>query len=255
MDQMLNDVLLYLEENNLDGFDYDWEFPVWSQNAKPTDFNGFATLLQKSHEKLHSLQADKYLLFVTVAAPYTIMDVGYDVAAVNRYADYVQIMNYDFHSYDKWRPFTGLNAPLKAEPYEVSVLGRMNSDYSTRHWLDMGFSLLNPESHSLYAVTTGPSSYGESTDYSLMCRLLKMAKVNYVWNEKAASPYLYFDDQWIGFEDRRSMVAKTVYAKQLNLGGVMIFALHADDYAGTCDEQGTRYPLIKAVKQELESAN
>uniref|UniRef100_A0A915CSX2 GH18 domain-containing protein n=1 Tax=Ditylenchus dipsaci TaxID=166011 RepID=A0A915CSX2_9BILA len=221
MDQMLNDVLLYLEDNNLDGFDYDWEFPVWSQNAKPTDFNGFSTLLQKSHEKLHSLQVDKYLLFV--------------------YADYVQIMNYDFHSYDKWRPFTGLNAPLKAEPYEVSVLGRMNSDYSTRHWLDMG---VRPSK-----LIFGLPTYGRDV------QIVKMAKVNYVWNEKAASPYLYFDDQWIGFEDRRSMVAKTAYAKQLNLGGVMIFALHADDYAGTCDEQGTKYPLIKAVKQELESAN
>lgn len=44
-----------------------------------------------------------------------------------RYADYVQIMNYDFHIFNKFLPITGLNAPLRANIFEIFVLGKMNS--------------------------------------------------------------------------------------------------------------------------------
>jgi GH18 family chitinase len=38
---------------------------------------------------------------------------GFDVDALNANADYVQVMNYDFHIYSASTPLTGLNAPLK----------------------------------------------------------------------------------------------------------------------------------------------
>ncbi|KAI1729037.1 glycosyl hydrolases family 18 domain-containing protein [Ditylenchus destructor] len=266
MNKMLSTVEEYMERNNLDGFDYDWEFPVWSENAKRTDRDGFSTLLQKSRDKFNS-KAKKYLLSIAVAAPYTIVDHAYDIEAINIHVDLVQIMNYDFHFYSKYEPFTGFNAPLKAQPYELSVLGRMNSDYSTKYWLSAGlnssklvfgmptygrgYTLLSPESHSLYAIATGPSFYGENEDYALMCQLMNKTGVTYVWNENAATPYLYFVREWIGFEDLRSVVAKTQYAKELGVAGVMIFALHADDYKGTCG-QG-KFPLINAVKKTLFS--
>lgn len=39
----------------------------------------------------------KPLLFVTVAAPYTIVRVAYDVDALNLYADYVQVGVVAYH--------------------------------------------------------------------------------------------------------------------------------------------------------------
>jgi len=202
---------------------------------------------------------------VTVAAPYTIVDKAYDVTMINSLADYVQIMNYDFHAYTKWQPFTGLNAPLRAQPYEISILGRMNSDYSTRYWIDSGvnisklifgiptygrgYTLLTHELHNLYAPATGISSYGDSIGYQTICPLLNRSDVTYVYNVDAESPFIYFGNEWIGLEDKRSMIAKTQYAKSLGLAGVMVFALHCDDPNAECAHG--RYPLTNAIKNEL----
>ena len=46
MKQMANTLAIYLTRNNLDGFDIDWEFPVWSIDAKKTDKKGLTTLLK-----------------------------------------------------------------------------------------------------------------------------------------------------------------------------------------------------------------
>uniref|UniRef100_A0A0N4WUW7 Glyco_hydro_18 domain-containing protein n=1 Tax=Haemonchus placei TaxID=6290 RepID=A0A0N4WUW7_HAEPC len=46
----------------------------------------------------------------------------------------------------------------------------------------------------------------------------------YVWNDKAASPYLHGTDKlWLSFEDVRSVKAKANYAKELNIAGVMVY--------------------------------
>jgi GH18 family chitinase len=45
MDEMASDVLDYLTRNQLDGFDLDWEFPVWGKDARSTDKFGFTVLL------------------------------------------------------------------------------------------------------------------------------------------------------------------------------------------------------------------
>ena len=46
MKQMADTLADYITENELDGFDIDWEFPVWSSDAKKTDKKGLSTLLK-----------------------------------------------------------------------------------------------------------------------------------------------------------------------------------------------------------------
>ena len=43
---------------------------------------------------------------------------------------------------------------------------------------------------------------------------------------------------------------KTQFAKDLKLGGVMIFALDSDDYTGKCQSNIT-YPLIRTIRDTL----
>uniref|UniRef100_A0A914DZX3 GH18 domain-containing protein n=1 Tax=Acrobeloides nanus TaxID=290746 RepID=A0A914DZX3_9BILA len=268
INEFINTLTLYLVANNLDGFDIDWEFPVWSRHAKKTDKKGFAVLLQKLRQRFDE-EKRPLLLTLAVSAPYSITRLGYDVDALNRYVDYVQVMNYDFHDFRKLEPVVGFNAPLRAEPYEFGVLAKMNSDYSTRYWLKIGlnrtklifgiptygrgFRLLSKHLHFPYAPAIGPSSLGDSVKYFEACNLTQSDDYHYVWNKAAASPYLYKDHQWITIEDIRSVTVKTAYAKEMGLGGVMVFAFHADDYHGICGEE--RFPLIRAIKRELLKTN
>uniref|UniRef100_A0A914CYN7 GH18 domain-containing protein n=1 Tax=Acrobeloides nanus TaxID=290746 RepID=A0A914CYN7_9BILA len=126
IDEFVNTLTLYLVINKLDGFDIDWEFPVWSKDAAKTDKKGFAVLLQKLRESFDQ-QKKPLLLTLAVSGPYTITKKGYDIDALNKYVDYVQLMTYDFHDYKKLEPVVGFNAPLRAASYEIGILGKMNS--------------------------------------------------------------------------------------------------------------------------------
>ncbi|KHJ89510.1 hypothetical protein OESDEN_10663 [Oesophagostomum dentatum] len=113
-----------------------------------------------------------------------------------------------------------------------------------------GYRLLNWRVNKPYAPATKPvSDYAKFAD---LCKLLNdRERYTYVWNEQAASPYIYGTDKlWDSFEDIRSVKAKAVYAKNLNVAGVMVFDIGSDDVYGSCGK-GT-YPLIHAIRDELQ---
>uniref|UniRef100_A0AC34FAZ4 GH18 domain-containing protein n=1 Tax=Panagrolaimus sp. ES5 TaxID=591445 RepID=A0AC34FAZ4_9BILA len=263
MEQMGNTLAIYLSRNNLDGFDIDWEFPVWSIDAKKTDKKGLTTLL-KTIRKRFDEEKKKILLMLTIGAPYTIIKKGYDINAINLYVDYLQIMTYDYHDYSRLEPITGFNAPLRAASYEFGILARMNSDYTVKYliWMGLnknitifgiptygrGYRLMFKHLHFPYAPVTGPSKYGIGIDYRIICNLTAQGYVSY-WSNAAATGYWVKDYQWLSSENARSVRLKTNYAKEMGLAGVMIFGMHTDDYDNDC---GTgKYPLISAIRDTL----
>lgn len=46
MDKMVHNLLIYLKIYNIDGFDYDWEFPTWSLDSDINDRQKFPLLLK-----------------------------------------------------------------------------------------------------------------------------------------------------------------------------------------------------------------
>ncbi|MBV96926.1 Chitotriosidase-1, partial [Eschrichtius robustus] len=63
-------------------------------------------------------------------------------------------------------------------------------------------------------------------------------------------PYAFQSNQWVGFDDVESCKIKVSYLKQTGLGGVMVWTLDMDNFAGFFCNQG-RYPLIKTLRLEL----
>lgn len=86
-----------LETYQLDGIDFDWEFP--SSDSKIH----FSQLLYEIRRAF----TDKYLLSLAVAAPEGIAYFAYNFNILNQYCDYINIMTYDFHFYSTSSPFTG----------------------------------------------------------------------------------------------------------------------------------------------------
>ncbi|KAI6215877.1 hypothetical protein M3Y94_00436400 [Aphelenchoides besseyi] len=256
----------YLIANNLDGFDIDWEFPVWSPGARATDRQGLSDILKKLREDFDS-SGHRLLLTVAVCAMYNIVEKAYDANALNKYTDMIQIMNYDFHLYSRWHPFTGFNSPLHASPYEILLLGRINSEYATRYWLSLGitpsklvfgipvygvgFELLSKHMHFPYAPVTGYAHNGGVIPYRRACGYLNSTNYRYYWDKYAASPYLVEGTSWLGIEDTRSVSEKAKFAKSMGIGGVMVFALDSDDHAGRCG-QG-KFPLTKVIRYVMKN--
>ncbi|VDN38226.1 unnamed protein product [Gongylonema pulchrum] len=83
MKKLVSDVTQYLTENDADGFDIDWEFPVWSRDAQPTDKKAFALLIKEMREAFDKAKAG-LLLTAAVAAPFTVVDKAYDIDAFNK---------------------------------------------------------------------------------------------------------------------------------------------------------------------------
>uniref|UniRef100_A0A0N4Z258 Glyco_18 domain-containing protein n=1 Tax=Parastrongyloides trichosuri TaxID=131310 RepID=A0A0N4Z258_PARTI len=258
---MIISIFNFVKFSNLDGFDLDWEFPAWGPGAKSIEKEKFSYLIQKLSYLFNQDPSKKYLLTAAVAGPYTIAYKSYDFYTMNKYLDFIQIMNYDFHIFSKIEPFVGFNAPLHAEKFEIFIAGRMNSAYTTEYYLKngisskklvfgiptygRGFKLLEKHLHFLYAPAIGPSFLGSSYSYAESCKYLEDRNFTYVWKQNAATGYLYNNDRdWIGLETEESIKEKASYAASKKLGGIMIFALYEDDYKGVC-------PGSKGVKMFL----
>uniref|UniRef100_A0A7I4Y8C2 GH18 domain-containing protein n=1 Tax=Haemonchus contortus TaxID=6289 RepID=A0A7I4Y8C2_HAECO len=253
----------YLKQFSLDGMDIDWEFPSWSRNSQKTDRNRFPLLLKTLRDKFGS----SFLLTVAVSGPPTISKVAYDTMAFNKYVDLVQVMNYDFHIFSYAHPIVGFNAPLRRITAELGVVGEMNSEASMSTWAKMGlwsnktifgiptygrgFRLVNWRISKPYSLAAGPVD--DINNYPEICRLLDNKSVyTYVWNDKAASPYLHGTDKlWLSFEDVRSVKAKANYAKELNIAGVMVYHIGSDDVYGSCGNGS--YPLLRAINREIQT--
>lgn len=95
--KFIKSVLAVLETYQLDGIDFDWEFP--SSDSKIH----FSQLLYEIRRAF----TDKYLLSLAVAAPEGIAYFAYNFNILNQYCDYINIMTYDFHFYSTSSPFTG----------------------------------------------------------------------------------------------------------------------------------------------------
>ncbi|KAF1762753.1 hypothetical protein GCK72_011015 [Caenorhabditis remanei] len=247
-----------LSKYSFNGIDIDWEFPVWSRDAKKTDRAQFGPFLRilKSH-----LQPSGQKLSVAVSGPPTISRVAYDVDALVKYADMVQIMNYDFHVFNKFtNPLVGFNAPLHPMRVEISVLGEMNSEASMTTWFDLGlpknisyfgiptyaraYQLLTHYLHKPYSPAT--RSRPELTNYPDVCIFADSGYYTSVWNHNAQAPYLYGKDGlWVSYENERSMLAKMAFARKLGVAGVMVFSIGSDDFEGKCGFG--RYPLLTKI--------
>ena len=63
------------------------------------------------------------------------------------------------------------------------------------------------------------------------------------------APYAYNGQQWIGYEDEKSVVTKTQYIQQMNLGGAMIWSIDTDDFNGYCT--GKKFAIIATIAETL----
>ncbi|KAH7965338.1 hypothetical protein HPB49_006083 [Dermacentor silvarum] len=64
------------------------------------------------------------------------------------------------------------------------------------------------------------------------------------WASYAATAYIYSSDQWVSYDDKGSAEVKVKWFRDHSLGGVFVWSLEDDDYAGIC-KKGERYPMVE----------
>ncbi|XP_039275778.1 endochitinase-like [Nilaparvata lugens] len=68
------------------------------------------------------------------------------------------------------------------------------------------------------------------------------------WADGAFCPYAYQGDQWVGFDNERSIQMKMDFIKQKGLAGAMMWSIDQDDFTGMC---GPKNPIISTVHRHM----
>lgn len=62
-------------------------------------------------------------------------------------------------------------------------------------------------------------------------------------------PFMSLSNQWVGYDNVKSVTAKSLYAKNMKLGGVMTWTIDFDDVNDACGDG--KYPLLNAINDIL----
>uniref|UniRef100_T1JHM6 GH18 domain-containing protein n=1 Tax=Strigamia maritima TaxID=126957 RepID=T1JHM6_STRMM len=216
----------YLRQRNFDGLDLDWEYPKGDDDKK-----NFVALLKDLREAFEAeakeTKRPRLLLSAAVPAGAETIRGGYDVPSVSSLLDFIDVMTYDFHG--KWESTTGHNSPLYAPSSDSTWRKQLSMDFAANMWVRLGaprekliigmgtygrsFTLANPKRNGVNAPATGGGKAGVYTReagflaYYEICEMLKKG-ATYVWDEEMKSPYAYDGDEWVGFDDERSIMEK-----------------------------------------------
>lgn len=182
--------------------------------------------------------------------------------------DFINLMTYDLHGSYEGR--TGQNSPLYASSMDTNL--QLNQDACVRAWIAAGaspsklllgigfygrsYTLSNSAATALGAITIGAGKAGKYSEepgmltYLEICELQKGGGWTTVFDNEQKNPYTYSGNQWVGYDDVQSITLKAAYAKNMKLGGVMVWTVNSDDRANVCG-QG-EFPLMKAIRTELK---
>uniref|UniRef100_A0A8W8M3U7 GH18 domain-containing protein n=1 Tax=Magallana gigas TaxID=29159 RepID=A0A8W8M3U7_MAGGI len=99
------------------------------------------------------------------------------------------------------------------------------------------FRLQNPNMTMPGAPALGPGSDGgEGIPVNKICHLIRGGvQEQYIPEQKV--PYFVMGDEWVGFDNLRSVREKAMLVASNHLGGVALWTLDQDDHRGVCGEK------------------
>ncbi|WP_084120863.1 glycoside hydrolase family 18 protein [Aquiflexum balticum] len=230
----------YLIRHDLDGLDFDWEYPGLPGNNntfRSEDKENFVLMLKSVREALDSLGAlnnTYYLNTIASAGFKKYLDVN-DMAEAQKYLDFINIMTYDFIVQGN-NP-TGHHANLYAadrdkRSSENAVFDHVNAGIPIEK-LVMGMAFygrswqeVNPENNGLYQIGKGWKGF----PYSEIEELIAGGDYVRYWDDSSKAPYLWnpSDKIFVTYEDPESIFNKVQFIKKHKMRGAMFWEYNED---------------------------
>lgn len=262
-----------------DGFDLDWEYPgATDRQGKYADKENFLKLIQELRRRLDTYEAAgngstlykharKIELSMAVPVAKFRLQEGYEVYELCQLMDFINLMTYDLRG--NWAGFADVHTPLYKRPgLDEWAYEKLNVNDGSALWHQLGcpkhklivgmafygrsYTLGSPGNHGLHAPvkkwdTNGglPGKYTNESgflSYFEVCQDEDTYEKDY--DKIGECPYAYKSNQWVGYEDARSLQVKMSWLKQQGYGGAMIWALDLDDYRGVCGEKDVLFNTL-----------
>jgi chitinase len=223
----IDNLVNFLNTNNYDGVDFDWEFPNTTN-----DRNNLTKLITEVRDRFN-LENPNWLITFAVGTS-NWKGQWYDYTQLVNYVDLFNAMCYDFHG--SWSIHSGHNAPLYQPPgctdgaINVGMTYLHNTRGIPKNQLTVGMPFYGKEFNSsvLYSPFTNPV-----TDYLYSQIVPKMnGSWTYHWDNVSKVPYLTnsTNTKLITFDDTVSIRYKCEWIKTQDYAGGMIWALGQDAY-------------------------
>ncbi len=227
MQRFADDCLKFLQDYNLDGIDLDWEFPglSWSGAASDVtcDTDNYVKLVKKLREVLGNKYTLSYCGYCMDKYPSNGGYIFNDIAAMDPYVDYVNVMTYD----------------LDEAPHHQSALSdtRAYSDCNRalKSYLKAGVSpnkiVLGIPFYGRHSFSTSPTAISYKSILNLDPKKYRRNK----WDPIANCPYVETMQGvfYLGYDNPRSIAIKGDWIRQKGLLGLMYWSYDEDDSKGT----------------------
>lgn len=235
-----NSAIDYLIRHDLDGLDFDWEYPGMEGDGnifRVEDRENFVLMLKSVREALDSLQGvtGKYYLNTIASAGFKKYLEVNDLGAAQNYLDFINIMTYDFvgpgtdttaHHTNLFNPKEGGRSAAQAVydhveagvPIEKLVMGLA---FYGKSWKNV-----EDENNGLYQ----PGEWNRTFPFLQLKGLESQKEFERFWDDESQAPYLWnrLDRIFISYEDPESIAAKVKFIKENKLGGAMFWEYNED---------------------------
>ena len=226
----------FLETYSLDGFDFDWEYPVVKgypghqyMIEDKNNFTKVVALLRKTlpKGKLISFASGGFMEY---------MEKSIDWKAINPLIDFVNLMSYDLVG--GYATITGHMTPLYStsenEESADKAIGYLEKIRFPLNKVIIGATFYTRSWENVPNINNGlyqPGKFQGSHDYNNYVNTFTEANgYRYFWDEKAQAAFWYNKEKniFVTGDDKHSLKSKSDYVKNKGLGGLMFWELPLD---------------------------
>ncbi len=239
----------FVEENNLDGIDIDWEYPGLPGNGnvnRPEDKENFTSLLKEMRSALDrlGLKHDKHYLLTAATGASENYLAHTEMGEDQKYFDFINLMTYDFCEPGS-DSLAGHNAPLFTNPRDPN---HSSCDAMIQAFVDAGvppnkillgvpfyghvWQVDSTVHHGLYEPGGIPKMRVRGSYENIELNLLNKEGFVRYWDSTSCAPYLFNEDEkiFITYDDEESLRDKCDYIKAHELKGVMFWSYSSKYY-------------------------
>jgi chitinase len=230
---------------DLDGIDIDWEYPAKPGEEgniyRPEDKQNFTLMFQEISKQLKAVEEEtgKKILLTTAVGAGSSFISHTEMAKVQQYVDYINLMTYDNGSDSLARHHTNLYPSGKfadEKSVERTVREFMAAGVPA-HKLVVGIAFyahiynMATSKGKGFAQKVASRARVQKTGYTFIKdSLVNKNGYKKYWDKKAKAPYLFnkVNSQFVTYDDKKSVTAKCKFVQSHKLAGVMFWEYSSD---------------------------